>query len=98
MSNESRIGRPRGSRTFDPIVAVAFGLATRRARMARGMAQERLARDAAIEASHLGRVERGESAPTLSTILKIARGLQCRASELVDEAERLSSSERALVP
>ncbi|EVT87458.1 helix-turn-helix transcriptional regulator [Pseudomonas aeruginosa] len=80
-------GRPAGSTTFDAELAQAFGVAVRALRTERGIAQETLANLAGIERSHMGKIERGEHAPTLSIIFKIARALECSAAVLMAEME-----------
>ncbi|WP_066267338.1 helix-turn-helix domain-containing protein [Hydrogenophaga palleronii] len=80
-------GRPKGSRTFEPEPALAFGRAVRDARMERGVAQEQLASQAAIERSHMGKIERGEHMPTLALILRIAAALGLSAADLMAMTE-----------
>lgn len=84
-----RPGRPKGARTFDPVPAYAFGAAVREARVAQGIAQEALAGLAGIERSHMGKIERGEHMPTLAALLKMAKALGYRPSELLQAMERL---------
>lgn len=80
-------GRPAGSTTFDAELAQAFGVAVRALRTERGIAQETLANLAGIERSHMGKIERGEHAPTLAIIFKIARARDCSTAVLMNEAE-----------
>ena len=80
-------GRPAGSTTFDAELAQAFGVAVRALRTERGIAQETLANLAGIERSHMGKIERGEHAPTLPVILKIARALKCSSARLMTLTE-----------
>ncbi|MDR7945152.1 helix-turn-helix domain-containing protein [Achromobacter aegrifaciens] len=80
-------GRPAGATTFDAELAQAFGAAVRALRTERGIAQETLANLAGIERSHMGKVERGEHAPTLAVIFKIAGALKCSTAVLLTEAE-----------
>lgn len=80
-------GRPVGSTTYEPKPALAFGQAVRAARMEQGMAQEELAASAAIERSHMGKIERGEHMPTLALILRIAIALNRSAAELIAATE-----------
>jgi transcriptional regulator with XRE-family HTH domain len=80
-------GRPVGSTTFTPEPAIAFGKATRTARLDQGISQQELAALAGIERSHMGKIERGEHMPTLVLILKIAAALNISASELVAVTE-----------
>ncbi|HXE48731.1 MAG TPA: helix-turn-helix transcriptional regulator [Ramlibacter sp.] len=82
-------GRPRGHRTFDAGVATAFGSIVRRARVDAGVSQEAFADLAQVERSYLGRLERGESQPTLTVVLKVAAALGFEASVLVGLVERL---------
>jgi XRE family transcriptional regulator, regulator of sulfur utilization len=80
-------GRPAGSKTYDEIPAKAFGAAVEAARLEDDIAQEELAYRAGIERSHMGKIERGEHAPTLVLIFRIARALGRSAGELMLEAE-----------
>lgn len=84
-----RPGRPRGSRTADPILAAAFGIALRAERTKRGIAQESLANLAQVERSHVGKIERGEHMPTLAAAFKLAAALGMSGAQLVAEAEAL---------
>ena len=88
-----RPGRPKGSRTADPVLAAAFGAAVRSARTTRGIAQEGLAHLSKIERSHVGKIERGEHMPTLSAVLKIARALGMSGTDLMAAAEALLPAE-----
>ena len=88
-----RPGRPKGSKTADPVLAAAFGAAVRAARTSRGVAQEALAHMAAIERSHVGKIERGQHMPTLSAVLKIARALGMSGADLMAAAEALLPAE-----
>lgn len=81
-------GRPKGARSFDERVATAFGTAVRSARRLAGVSQEALALRADIERSYLGRIERGQSQPTLHALLKIATALELEGSELVATVEQ----------
>lgn len=88
-----RRGRPKGSKTADPVLAAAFGAAVRSARTSRGVAQEALAHLSKIERSHVGKIERGEHMPTISAVLKIARALGITGAELLAAAEALLPAE-----
>lgn len=87
-------GRPTGSTTFDAELAQAFGAAVRAARTEQGIAQETLANLAAVERSHIGKIERGEHAPTLVIIFKIARALACSVADLMAATESLLAASR----
>jgi XRE family transcriptional regulator, regulator of sulfur utilization len=80
-------GRPTGTKTFESAPARAFGAAVVAARTEDGIAQEALAHMAGIERSHMGKIERGEHAPTLVLILRIAKALGRSAGELILETE-----------
>lgn len=81
-------GRPRGARSFDAGVAEAFGAVVRGTRLAAGVSQESLAHTANLERSYLGRIERGQSQPTLFVVLKVAAALGLEGGELVTQVER----------
>lgn len=81
-------GRPAGTTTYEPEPAIAFGMAVRATRTELGIAQETLAHLAAIERSHMGKIERGEHMPNLAIILRIARALNRSASELIAATEK----------
>lgn len=85
-----KLGRPAGSRTFDPDLALGFGIATRECRLSLGYSQEHLSNLAQVERSHMGKIERGEHIPNLILILKIAKALAIKPGKLVDRALELS--------
>lgn len=63
-----------------------LGQAVRARRQELAMSQEALADVAGVDRSHMGKIERGERNVTFLNILKIAKALECRASELLIEA------------
>jgi transcriptional regulator with XRE-family HTH domain len=67
------------------IAAVKIGKSVRRLRIERFMSQAELSTVAGISPAHLGRIERNEHDPHLSTIRKIAEALGVDPSELVDK-------------
>ena len=67
------------------MVAMKIGKSVRRLRIERFMSQTELSKVAAVSPAHLGRIERDEHDPHLSTIRKIAEALGVDPSELVDE-------------
>jgi transcriptional regulator with XRE-family HTH domain len=83
-------GRPRGSTSFDSEVAVAFGSLIREGRLAAGISQESMALMASVERSYYGRIERGESQPTLFVVLKICSALGTDSGTIVSLVERAS--------
>ncbi|WP_310449656.1 helix-turn-helix transcriptional regulator [Sulfuritalea sp.] len=50
------------------------------------ISQETLAYLAEIDRSHMGKIERGERNVTVLNVIKIARALGCRPSELFAQA------------
>lgn len=80
-------GRPRGSKTFDPIPALAFGQAIKELRLERSLSQEEFAHKASIERSHMGKIERGEHLPNLVLILRIANALSITPGKLLDKVQ-----------
>ena len=80
-------GRPKGALSFDADVAQAFGAVLRKARVAAELSQEDLAHSSRVERSYLGRIERGQSQPTLLVILKVAAALGWDGAMLVAATE-----------
>ena len=64
-----------------------FGSNLRKARLARGLSQERLAHICGLNMTHVARIERSEREPGVRTVAKLARGLDVRASVLFDGLE-----------
>lgn len=50
-----------------------------------GLSQLALATEAGVERAHIGRLERGERVPNLVAVVKIAKGLGCSTTRLVQE-------------
>lgn len=67
--------------SWDKIV----GANVRRLRKQRGLSQEQLAGEAGIAMRHVGRIERGESSPTVDALGKLASVLEVHPSELLME-------------
>lgn len=82
-------GRPKGTKSFDPAPAIAFGAAVRERRLRIGISQEELASRAQVERSHMGKIERGEHMPNFILILRLAKALQISPGTLVDRAAEL---------
>lgn len=85
------------SNTLDPASQkVAFGAVVAAHRIKMGLNRERFAVMAGIGASHLCRIERGDHAPSIITVRKLADAFGCTSGELLDEADeyetRLASS------
>lgn len=61
-----------------------FGYHLRELRQAAGLTQEELANDADIPINQVGRIERGEINPTLSTLYALSEALKKRLPELLN--------------
>lgn len=70
----------------DPHAAsVAFGKRLRELRAERNVSQDDLARRTDVHPTAIGRLERGSREPRLSTILRLARGLDVEPGKLLDD-------------
>lgn len=66
----------------------AFGEALREARKSRGMSQMDLFMDSGIDRTYISAVERGIQGPTIRMIVRFAKSLRMRPSELVRRMEQ----------
>lgn len=66
---------------------VRFGAVVRARRLALGLSQEALADYAGIDRSHMGKLERGERNVSFLNIVRIAKAIQCKPSDLFIDAE-----------
>ncbi|WP_081615348.1 helix-turn-helix domain-containing protein [Rhizobium freirei] len=64
-----------------------IGWNLRRLRVDRGLSQERLALEAEIDRSYVGRVERGRENVTVATLEALARVMSVNVSELFAEVD-----------
>ncbi len=71
--------------------SAAFGQRLRDLRAQQGVSQDELARETDVHPTAIGRLERGSREPRLTTILRLARGLDVRPGELVDELSASSA-------
>lgn len=69
--------------------AEAFGIALRQRRKAAKLTQEGLALEAELERVFVSWLETGKKQPTLTTILKLADALKCRAADLVADTDEV---------
>jgi len=60
-----------------------FGETLRRIRIDRGWTQEDLAEAAQLTSTYVGQMERGNKVPSLTVVLKLARGLGVAPAELL---------------
>ncbi len=65
----------------------AFGREIRKARESLRKSQESVAFDAEVHRTYISMIERGQKSPTLGVILRLARALNVKPSELVRRAE-----------
>lgn len=63
--------------------ATIFGETLRRIRTERGWTQEDVAAAANLTTTYVGQVERGDKVPSLTVVLKLARGLAVPPAELL---------------
>ena len=68
--------------------ARAFGVVLRRLRRAASLTQEQLSFEADLRRTYISILELGQQQPSLETILKLARALDCSASELISLVEK----------
>lgn len=78
MPNRNRQAR-------DPVL-ISLGAAIRRLREARSISQERLALIAEVDRSYMGRIERGDNAVAVLTLVRLAEALDTTASALMEQA------------
>lgn len=65
-------------------MVIAVGIRIRDLRKERNISQEELANEADIPLSQIGRIERGETNPTISTLYVLAIALDVDLKSLVD--------------
>jgi transcriptional regulator with XRE-family HTH domain len=68
----------------DSKLIVQFGKSLKKLREERGLSQEDLANDADIPINQIGRIERGEINPSLSTLYSISKALKLKLVELLE--------------
>lgn len=66
---------------------VRFGAVVRARRKALDLSQEALADHAGIDRSHMGKLERGERNVSFLNIVRIAKAVNCKPSDLFIDAE-----------
>jgi transcriptional regulator with XRE-family HTH domain len=65
-----------------------FGPHLRGLRIERGLTQSQLAERAETNTMFISKLERGVTTPTIGTLVRLARGLDCRVTELVGIFDR----------
>jgi transcriptional regulator with XRE-family HTH domain len=71
-------------------LAITFGRVLRELRKQAGLTQEQLGFEAELERNYISMLERGERQPTLTTLVKLAKPLRKKASQLVALVEAAS--------
>lgn len=66
---------------------IAFGRVLRRLRVEAGFTQEQFGFECDLRRTYVSILELGQQQPSLTTILKIAKALNCSAGELVAQVE-----------
>jgi transcriptional regulator with XRE-family HTH domain len=73
----------------DQAMRRAFGVWVRELRHRRGLTQATVAQQAAISVTYLSEMESGHHNPTLAVILRLARALDIKPSQLVSRLDNL---------
>jgi transcriptional regulator with XRE-family HTH domain len=65
----------------------AFGEALREVRTECGISQEKLALESGLDRTYVSLIERGAQSPTIRTLIKLARVLSVKPSEILSRME-----------
>lgn len=68
--------------------AIIFGRVIRSFREAKNLSQEELSFESDVNRTYISHIERGKHQPSITTIFRLADGLQVRASELILAVEK----------
>ncbi|QLB42588.1 helix-turn-helix transcriptional regulator [Mannheimia pernigra] len=68
-------------------IAIAFGRAIRQLRKQKNLSQEELGFEADLQRIYVSKLELGQQQPSITTIFKLAKGLGCSATELIEKTE-----------
>jgi transcriptional regulator with XRE-family HTH domain len=68
-------------------IGIAFGKVLRRLRIEAGFTQEQFGFESDLRRTYISILELGQQQPSLASVLKIAKALNCSASELVAQVE-----------
>ncbi|QJI13867.1 helix-turn-helix domain-containing protein [Pseudomonas sp. ADAK22] len=79
------MGRVSGNQNKDQSLKL-LGASVRARRLDLKLSQEALADLAGVDRSHMGKIERGERNVTFLNILRIATAMQCKPSDLLNDA------------
>jgi len=70
------------------MIVEVFGKVLRELRTTKGISQEKLAEYCDLDRTYISLLERGLRQPTITTLFKIAKALEIKASELVKVIEK----------
>lgn len=68
-------------------IAIAFGRAIRKLRKQQSLSQEELGFEADLQRIYVSKLELGQQQPSITTIFKLAKGLGCTPTELMEKTE-----------
>ena len=89
-----RLRPAKRGKSFEPVVARAFGAVVREQRLKKEIAQDQFALLAGVDRSYFGKLERGERQPSLAIMLRIAGALGISAASIVKSVEAALRSKR----
>jgi transcriptional regulator with XRE-family HTH domain len=69
------------------MIAKIFGEVLRELRTAHNLSQEKLAEHSDLDNTYISLLERGLRQPTLTTIIKLAKALHIKPSQLIEKIE-----------
>ncbi|MEG9475704.1 helix-turn-helix transcriptional regulator [Mannheimia bovis] len=69
-------------------IAIAFGRAIRQLRKQKNLSQEELGFEADLQRIYVSKLELGQQQPSITTIFKLAKGLGCTSTELMERTEQ----------
>lgn len=69
-------------------IAIAFGRAIRQLRKQKNLSQEELGFEADLQRIYVSKLELGQQQPSITTIFKLAKGLGCTPTELMERTEQ----------
>ena len=70
------------------MIVEVFGKVLRELRSERGISQEKLAEYCDLDRTYISLLERGHRQPTITTVFKISKALEIKASDLVKVVEK----------
>ncbi len=68
-------------------IGLGFGKVLRKLRKRAGLTQEQLGQEANLQRNYVSLMERGINQPTITTLFKLAKALDCPVSQIIIEVE-----------